>query len=284
MDWKKTNALSIDELRSFIRGSKQICAIVSCKRKATDVHHLDHNHSNNNPINLAPACKLCHDEEHGIAADMNELKLLTREFYAVQNHRMALASRIKAYERLGLPTTYARQALEDIMETEDKLRNYIKAMLRHNAFHNAWLKHIKGIGPLLSASLMADIGSPERFNTIGQLWAYCGEHIIDGKAPRHRRGERANWNDDLRNTLFKTVSSFIRQTDSFGRQLYDRYKDYYIKRDGPNPAWKAHGRAMRRVAKDFVRCLWLAWMDCRNLPVGKAHPNTKIFPEDWIDN
>jgi len=195
MNWITSNTLSAADLRTAIREGNQSCAVANCERNATDVHHLDHNHSNHDPLNLAPACKLCHDEEHGITADMNELKLLTREFYAVQDHRKALSNRIGAYERLGLPVTYVHQALKDIEETETKLKDYIVTMLRHNAFHNAWLKHIKGIGPLLSASLMADIGSPERFSTVGQLWAYAGEHIVSGKAPRRKRGEKANWNN-----------------------------------------------------------------------------------------
>lgn len=282
MNWTNSNALSIVDLRAFIREGKQTCAAKDCNRKATDVHHLDYNHSNNDPSNLTPACKLCHDEEHGITADMNELKLLTREFYAVQDHRKALSNRIGAYERLGLPITYAHQALKDIEETEAKLKGYIKAMLKHNTFYNAWLKHVRGIGPLLSASLMADLGSPKRFQTVGQLWAYCGEHVVDGKAPRRKRGKKANWNSNLRTTLFKVSESFVKNK-CFGRQLYNEYKAYYIDRDGPDPKWQPHKRAMRRVAKDFLRCLWSAWMDLRNLPTGQAHAETKVLSENWIE-
>jgi len=283
VNWTDSNTLPIADLRASIREGKQLCAAEGCDRIASDIHHLDHNHSNNDPSNLVPACKLCHDQEHHISADMNELKLLTREFYAVQDHRKALSNRIGAYERLGLPVTYARQALKDIEETEAKLKGYIVAMLKHDPFYNSWLKHVKGIGPLLSASLMADLGSPERFNTIGQLWAYCGEHVVDGEAPRRKKGNKSNWNGNLRMTLFKVSSSFVKNTRSFGRQLYDQYKVYYIERDGPDPKWQPHKRAMRRVAKDFVRCLWLAWMDSRNLPTGQAHAETTVFPEHWIE-
>ena len=282
MEWENCNTLSVTDLRQSIREGKQVCAGVGCDRKASDVHHLDHNHSHNDPLNLAPACKLCHDQEHGISADLNDLKLLTRQFYAVQDQRKALSSRIGAYERLGLSVPYAAQGLRDIEALEATLKGYIKAMLKVNLFYNAWLKHIKGIGPLLSASLIADLGSPERFNTVGQLWAYCGEHVVDGKAPRRKRGKKANWNGALRMTLFKAVSSFIKNTDSFGRQLYDEYKAYYIERDGPEPAWQPHKRAMRRVAKDFVRCLWLAWLESRGKPMDRAHAETKVFPEDWV--
>lgn len=282
MNWTGNNILPIADLRVSIRGGEQTCAAEDCNRQASDVHHLDHNHSNNDLLNLVPACKLCHDEEHGTTADMNELKLLVREFYAVQGHRKALSNRIGAYERLGLPVTYAKQALKDIEETEAKLKGYVKAMLKPNHFYNAWLKHVKGIGPLLAASLMADLGSPERFSTVGQLWAYAGEHVVNGEAPRRRKGQKANWNGNLRTTLFKVSESFVKNK-CFGRQLYDEYKAYYIDRDGPDPAWKPHKRAMRRVAKDFLRCLWRAWMKSRNLPLSQPHTETKVFEDDWIE-
>jgi hypothetical protein len=104
----------------------------------------------------------------------------------------------------------------------------------------------------------------------------------DGKAPRRKRGEKANWNPALRVTLHKVVSQFLKSSNSFGRQLYDEYKAFYIERDGSDPAWQPHRRAMRRVAKDFVRCLWLAWMSSRGRPVDRAHPETKVFPEHWV--
>ena len=252
---------------------------------ATDVHHLDGNHSNNDPANLAPARKVCHSAEHGITPQVNQLCLLTRSFYGVQEQRKALANRIFAYERLHLPVDFLKPALADVQATEDKLEGYIKAMLKHDPFYNAWLKHVKGISHLLGASLIADIGSPERFQTVGQLWAYAGEHVIDGKAPRRKKGVPANWNGNLRMTLFKVTESFVRlknNDDCFGRQLYDEYRAYYVERDGPE-AKGVDKKAKRRVAKDFLRCMWLAWLESRNLPQpGQPHRETKVFPEDWV--
>ena len=282
MEWKAKNTLAKGELQELIRNGRKRCAEKDCNRRATDIHHVDHNHSNNDLPNLVPACKLCHDKEHGITTDMNELKLLTRQFYTVQGHRRALANRIGAYERLGLPVTHVQRAFEDIKELETKLEKYIVEMLKTNTFYNAWLKHVKGIGPLLSASLLSDIGSPERFNTVGQLWAYAGEDVRNGEAPRRKKGNKANWNGNLRMTLYKVASSFIK-CDCFGRELYDEYKTYYINRDGAEPKYQPHNRAMRHVAKDFIRCMYLAWLDHIGKPMNRARPETKIFPEHWIE-
>ncbi len=281
MEWKNDNQLELRELREAIRNDDILCAVIGCENPTSDVHHLDSSHKNNEPPNLAPACKLCHDKVHGISADMNDLKLLTREFYEIQKFRKSLANRIGAYERLGIPLNYCPLGLEDIKGLETKLKKHIIALLKPNLFYNSWLKHVKGIGPLLSASLMAELGSPERFNTVGQLWAYSGMHVVDGEAPRRKRGEMANWNAQLRMTLYKVASSFIKY-DCFGRKLYDEYKAYYIKRDGAEPKWKPHRRAMRRVMKDFERCMWRAWMISRDLPLSEPHAETRVFENDWM--
>lgn len=300
MQWQNDNKLERGELQETIRNNwrekkdKNIplayCACLTCsgieyKDKpflSTDVHHLDGNHSNNESTNLAPACKVCHSDEHGITPQMNELKLLTRTFYSVQNHRMALANRVRAYEHLHLPTEHLKLALEDIEASEKKMQRHLIIMLKDEPFYNSWLKKVKGIGPLLAASLMAELGSPEGFKTVGQLMAYSGMDVRNGEAPRRKRGEKANWNGNIRMTLFKAASSFIKKTDCFGRKLYDEYKTYYIERDGAEPKWKPHRRAMRRVEKDFLRCMWRAWMISRNLPLSKPHANTKVFEQHWL--
>lgn len=36
------------------------------KRKILTVHHIDNNHTNNNPSNLQTLCRKCHDKKHNI--------------------------------------------------------------------------------------------------------------------------------------------------------------------------------------------------------------------------
>jgi len=61
------NKLSYTELREMLRkGSKTLCSVSGCKEIATDIHHLDGNHSNNEPENLVLVCKIHHNEVHGI--------------------------------------------------------------------------------------------------------------------------------------------------------------------------------------------------------------------------
>lgn len=282
--WQCENQLEKAELKAAIKAKEKLCAAIGCERVATDLHHLDEDHSNNTPRNLAPSCKLCHNAEHDITAEMSDLKLVTRLFYEAQEQRKGARERVRAYETLGIPVPMAEQAFNDAKEYEEHLLRHIKAMLRVHPFYNAWLKHVKGIGPLLAASIMSELGSPTRFKTISSLWVYSGLGTNAGKAVRRKKGQKSNWNPTLKMTAWKVASQFVKTKDCLGRNLYDEYKAYYISKDGEEPKWQSHRRAMRRVAKDFLRCLWLAWMGCLELPVTEPWENWKPWPmpKDWI--
>lgn len=128
--------------------------------------------------------------------------------------------------------------------------------------------------------------------SVSQLWSYCG--YGDAKAQVRRRGERANWNSTLKMRAYliaeATVKAGVRKLDgcddSDGYDLEHRlantpYAEVYLatrakyadathaeecKRCGPsgNPAKPGsplsdghkHGRALRLVAKTFLRDLW----------------------------
>ncbi len=88
MSWTPNGHLNLEELRATLKDGRAMCAREGCSNIAVDVHHVDGHHSNNDPTNLVPACKLCHNEEHGIEADIFDLKLVTRRFYDAQRQRI----------------------------------------------------------------------------------------------------------------------------------------------------------------------------------------------------
>jgi hypothetical protein len=148
--WTNSNQLALADLRKEIRDKdvKVGCAAIGCNKPATDVHHMDGEHSNDDPGNLAASCKLCHNDEHGIAAEMSDLKLLTRLFYEAQDQRKAAANRVGAYAALEIDTPYAAKALDDAKEYEKHLAKHVKALLKTDPFYNEWLAHVHHNGSI----------------------------------------------------------------------------------------------------------------------------------------
>ena len=260
---------------------------------ATDVHHVNGNHKDNRPGNLAPYCKRCHNEVHGISDNLSELTINVRQFYDIQRQRMAMANRIRAYEALRYEVPHAHEILEGLVELETKAGKIVAAMVKREPIYQAYLDHVKGIGPMLSAVIISEMGDPGRFPNISSLWSYCGLSVQDGEARRRRKGEKANWNSVLRTTCaFKLPGQFIKKTDCFGRKLYDQYKAYYTERDGEELS-KGHinNRAKRKVGKVFLSCLWLAWRELKGLPVTEPYAfgvqgghHSLVTPQEWMEN
>jgi hypothetical protein len=295
----KMNILPIDELREKLRDPKKRPSCPECEHhKATDVHHIDSNHSNNAPSNLVPWCKRCHNEHHGISDNLTIITVYTRQYYAVQKQRMAMANRIRAYKELG----YAVEdtAFKQLEGVEKELLKQVASLLKTEPVYQ-YLKRIKGCGPAIAASLVSDIGDPGRFATVSKLWAYAGLDVKDGKARRKAKGAKAAWNHELRKTLAgKLTDQFVRlkhNPDCLGYRLYEQYKAFYVERDGGTlRPIHIERRARRKVAKVFLSCLWVAWRKIKGLPVSEPYAFDRleghtsiITPEmwagdDWMEN
>lgn len=98
---------------------------------------------------------------------------------------------------------------------------------------------IPGVGPRIAAGIMAYIGDIRRFtvppnfdgaNTVeekqkrknkalekgaAKLMKFCGVHVMpDGRFPRRRTGEVANWSPAVRQSLYLLGDQFNRRPDS----------------------------------------------------------------------
>jgi hypothetical protein len=287
----KTNTLEIGELRSKLADPKNKIPCWNCNaHNATDVHHKDANHKNNRPENLALWCKRCHNEYHGISDNLTELGLLVAEYEDVQKTRMAMGNRIGAYQRLGYNVETSQAIFEGLQKIENELDREVRNKIKGTPIYEEWLKQIVGIGHMRSAKLLSYIGSIDKFPTISSLWAYSGAAVVDGKAQKKKSGETANWHHKLKCLVVDQIPSGFIMSKGFGRQLYDRYKQFYTQRDGETLT-KMHieRRTKRKVGKVFLGCLWLRWRELEGLPVTDPYPIAKlghtslIRPEEWAE-
>jgi len=69
----------------------------------------------------------------------------------------------------------------DLVQTEENLKKQITDLVKDEHIYKYYLKHIKGIGPILSANLISLV-EVEKFKNPSKLWAYAGlssEHYVN---------------------------------------------------------------------------------------------------------
>lgn len=143
-----------------------------------------------------------------------------------------------------------------------------------------WMQAQKGVGLKQGARLLAAIGDPYwndlhgRPRLVSELWSYSGYSVIDGLAPRRRKGVQGNWSEEARMRARLVSESCIKQTTGAYRKVYD---DARLKYDGAihkidcircgpsgNPAKAGsplslghqHARALRCVSKEILKDMW----------------------------
>jgi hypothetical protein len=59
---------------------------------------------------------------------------------------------------------------------------------------------------------------------VSKLWAYSGLHVIDGRAARRKKGERANWSQFLKTKMLGVLAPSFLKCSSPYRSFYDDYR------------------------------------------------------------
>jgi hypothetical protein len=210
----------------------------------------------------------------------------------LEDVRKANGNRLDALERDGFPATHPdARVLVDLMngliESEKIAVAYLEKVMKKHPL-GAWVSSTKGVGLKQGARLLASIGDPYWRSiepvgprTVSALWAYCGMHVVDGAAPRRRKGVQSNWSTDAKTRTWLIVGSCIKtlrapctgeQHDadackcSTYRVVYDKRKQHTI---ANRPDWTdghRHNDAQRVAGKALLRDLWLAARDLHNPP------------------
>lgn len=210
--------------------------------------------------------------------DYSMLALVADSLDDFEGARIAMRNRVDALIRLGgggSPEVARLQGTADgLRALEHSLELELKRTLRKLPL-GAWVKRTVGVGEKQGARLLAAIGDPGKRDTVSQLWAYCGYHVVAGVAPSRTRGQRANWNATAKIRAYLVAESCMKHRGSPYRAVYDDGKAKYAeavhvhpcRRCGPagRPAvvgsplsdGHKHARALRLVAKSILRDLWI---------------------------
>jgi hypothetical protein len=120
-----------------------------------------------------------------------------------------------------------------LFEQSENLETYIKSALdvfAHGDPVGTWMLGIKGIGPVITAGLLAHIDI-EKAPTVGHIWRFAG---LDPTVTWNK-GERRPWNAKLKVLCWKIGDSFVKwsggeKPSPYGIR-YRAWKDEYVRRN-----------------------------------------------------
>ncbi len=242
-----------------------------CKaRRATQVHHIDGNHRNNDPKNLMDVCSFCHAMLEGRSPNLAIAKVEYENFKDLQKVRIAIENRMRAFKSWELDIRLLEEQFKTIEKLELKTEKKLVATVKNEKIFS-WLKEIRGVAGSTAAQLIAVISDISKFDTVSSLWHFMGLHVVDGEAPRMRKGQKLDFNPKRRALCLGIIgTNFIRSRSPY-RRLYDEQKKYYEEnRDWSK--WRRYKAAIRYMIKMFLKDLWLEWRKLEKLPITEPHP------------
>jgi len=221
---------------------------------------------------------------------------------SVEKLRVACQVRATHLELQGRRNEETDNLIELLVGVEGYVDGQLaKWVLSHPAY--PWFSRVKGIGKENIGKVigMVDI---ERAPTVSALWKFAGFAVEDGKAPKPKKGEKNTYNARLRTMCWRVGSSLMRAGGGF--------YDYYIVEKEKETAkllldgWTikaaakydlekkrisvghVHNRALRKMIKLFLACLWKVWREAEGLPIRSPYAMTighthEIQPLDMVD-
>jgi transposase len=199
---------------------------------------------------------------------MNRIKALYRARAIRCAGRDVYYSRNREQWLAQLTEPGARRRSEFLYQELDSLkalrREAKKAMLQEARRHAAYqlLRQIPVLGPIRIAEILAAVGSPHRFRTKRQLWAYCGlavitrssadYHFLEGRAQRRSkaaatRGLNRNFNHRLKYVLKSAALDGIHQ---------EPFQSYYQRRVDQGMAPEMARLTLARKIAAVVLAIW----------------------------
>lgn len=117
----------------------------------------------------------------------------------------------KAFDEAKASDKIFNTLLEEEKQREKEL---LKALQKLPVYREVF-EPLEGVGPKIAARIIAAVVDIRRFSTDAKFKAFCGVHVLsDGRLPRQRRGEVANWHGDARQALYLLGEQFNRRPES----------------------------------------------------------------------
>lgn len=213
----------------------------------------------------------------------NPLGQLHRTRMSLQKVRIGLGNRVDASRRgvddnLDVVTDVYDKIRLQAEEWEGELNRVSAKQLETFPVWDHWLRHVKGIGPLLAVQMLALLHTPQP-NRGPSTWSKAAgmnpSVRPDGQSrlPRPRVGEGTiTYHPGLRKTLYLVGLSFVK-TGGYYREVYDARKARLVSQHKDDPAnWPPHrldSVAKWMAVRLFLSHLWEKWLESEGRGPGR---------------
>lgn len=185
------------------------------------------------------------------------LRVKAKQTENVERITLSLEHQVNLYVKDGLPeilVAHLRQEIATLRKMTESMKRELPRIMKKTPL-GEWAKETKG----LSYSLFLLLGLMPPlcdFKGPASVWKYVGLHVVDGCAPKRRRGYCTGFNVRLRSYAIARVADGMMKCRGAYRYLYDERKEATRI---SHPEWTdghRHADAMRIMAKAILRDAW----------------------------
>lgn len=154
-----------------------------------------------------------------------EVRFLVDTYYRHQDNRKRAASQVSALEKRNQPHRIVGWLSNNNKYLESQVKRALAAYSKSKPM-GVWAESNVGIGPVISAGLMAHIDITKA-PTYGHVWSFAGLTHGFGCPVKWEKGKVRPWNAKLSVLLWKASESFVKfsgRPDCFYGQLYVQEK------------------------------------------------------------
>ena len=242
---------------------------------------------------------------------LNSLSINVRAYYDYQNERLAMDGRLGQKKdgklKKNIPVRdpalliYLQYRRDQLTEVEKGMEKDIRQIVIKHPLWQVFLKNVKGCGPIMAGVIISQFDI-HKAPTVSNLVSFAG--LAPGK-DRREKGKKCPYNQFLRAKLCGVLGGSFLKSKSvpYSRYYYDhklRLENSYYKveerlrnEDKKKKQYKGmksrivpwreaypdhrHKAAIRKMIKEFLKDLYVAWREIEGLPIRKP------YEEEYLD-
>lgn len=182
-------------------------------------------------IEFTPILKLTRDLRNAAKTlSAQEARFLVDSYYTIQEYRKRTDNQIRALTESGEPCEVLKWFAENNRNLENQVKSALQVYVKHTVLGERLLS-VMGIGPVISAGLMAHIDIT-RAPTAGHIWSFAGLN----PEQEWKKGEKRPWNASLKTLCWKIGESFVKVSNREGATYGRIYQERKSIEQGKNAA------------------------------------------------